>query len=144
MIARRSMVIREGIRVVSPFAFIVGVAMFFAGHNQPGGGFAAGLVFGAIVALRSVCGLSIPTDALKLMALGGVIVIGTSLAPVFVGETLLDQVVWETTLPVLDKVKAGTALIFDLGVTFVVVGLVVALLHGLGAGAEATPAEELS
>ena len=56
-----------------------------------------------------------------------------TLAPLFGGQVLLDQVVWEATLPVLGKVKGGSALVFDLGVTLIVVGLVLAVLEGLGA-----------
>ena len=134
MIAGQSLIVRDGIRAVSPFAVMVGIFMFFSGHNQPGGGFAAGLVFGAVVALRAIVGLPVPKDALRLMALGGVIVAGTAIAPMLVGDALLDQVIGERTLPVLGKVKVGTALVFELGVTIVVVGVVVALLRGLGAG----------
>ena len=56
---------------------------------------------------------------------------GTDLTEV--GDVGLDMYVWETTLPILGKVKAGTALIFDLGVTVIVLGLIAAVLDGLGA-----------
>ena len=133
MIAGRSLVVRDGIRLASPLAFVVGTMLFFAGHNQPGGGFAAGLVFGSICALRSVTGLRVPKHPIRLMAIGGTIIGVVAVAPLFVGDVGLDQYVWETTLPILGKVKAGTALIFDLGVTLIVLGLIVAVLDGLGA-----------
>jgi multicomponent Na+:H+ antiporter subunit A len=133
MIAGRSLVVRDGIRLASPLAAVVGTMLFFAGHNQPGGGFAAGLVFGSICALRSVVGLSVPSHPIRLMAIGGMIIGLVAVAPLFVGDVGLDQYVWETTLPILGKVKAGTALIFDLGVTLIVLGLIVAVLDGLGA-----------
>ena len=134
MIASRSMVVRSGIRVASPLAVIVGMYLFFAGHNQPGGGFAAGLVFGAVVALRSVAGLPTPQHPVRLMALGGVIAGLVAVAPLLFGHTLLDMVVVDAELPVLGKVKAGSALVFDLGVTLIVVGLLVAILSALGVG----------
>ena len=133
MIAGRSLVVRDGIRLASPLAFVVGTMLFFAGHNQPGGGFAAGLVFGSICALRSVTGLRVPQHPIRLMAIGGTIIGVVAVAPLLVGDVGLDQYIWETTLPILGKVKAGTALIFDLGVTLIVLGLIVAVLDGLGA-----------
>jgi multicomponent Na+:H+ antiporter subunit A len=133
VIAGRSLVVRDGIRLASPLAAVVGTMLFFAGHNQPGGGFAAGLVFGSICALRSVVGLSIPRHPIRLMALGGTLIGLVATAPLLVGDVGLDQYIWETTLPVLEKVKVGTALVFDLGVTLIVLGLIVAVLDGLGA-----------
>jgi len=120
---------------------VVAGYLFFAGHNRPGGGFAAGLVLGAVVALRVVVGLQRPRHALALMAAGGVLVATEALAPLLAGQPLLDQVVWEATVPVLGKVKAGSALVFDLGVTVIVLGLVTAVLDGLGAGELADPPE---
>jgi multicomponent Na+:H+ antiporter subunit A len=134
MIATRSPLARLGIQAASPLAIVVATFLFFAGHNRPGGGFAAGLVLGAVVALRTVAGLQRPTTSLGLLSAGGVIVGVVALAPLVGGDVLLDQVVIEGTVPVLGKIKSGTALAFDAGVTLIVVGLVVAVLDGLGAG----------
>ncbi len=136
MIADRSIVVQDGIRLASPLAIIVATMLFFGGHNQPGGGFAGGLVLGAVVALRSATGLSVPLHPVRMMALGGVIIGGVALGPLVVGDVVLDQYIWETTLPVLGKVKAGTALIFDAGVVLVVLGLIVAMLDALAQGGE--------
>lgn len=132
MIATRSSIVAVGVRVVSPLAIVLAVFLFFAGHNQPGGGFAAGLVLGSVVALRKLAGLGSPFDAITLLSVGGVICGLVAVAPLVVGDTLLDQVVVERTVPVLGKVKSGSAAIFDLGVTAIVVGLVAAVLDGLG------------
>ena len=56
-----------------------------------------------------------------------------AIAPMFWGEPLLDQVVVTWDVPVLGTVKTGSALLFDLGVVAIVVGLVIALLDGLDA-----------
>ncbi len=133
MIATQSPIVATGIRVVSPLAIMLAAFLFFAGHNQPGGGFAAGLVLGSVAALRMIAGMRLPADAINVLAAGGVICGALALAPLFGGQVLLDQVVWEATLPVLGKVKGGSALVFDLGVTLIVVGLVLAVLEGLGA-----------
>lgn len=133
MIAERSVVVRTGIQLASPLAVVVAAYLFFAGHNQPGGGFAAGLVLGAVVALRIVVGLPSPRRPLVLLATGGLVAGLVAVAPVLVGEELLDQIVVDGDVPVLGTVKTGSALLFDLGVTMIVVGLVVAVLQSLGA-----------
>lgn len=133
MIAARSSIVVTGIRVVSPLAMMLAAYLFFAGHNQPGGGFAAGLVLGSVAALRMIAGMRAPADAITVLAFGGLVCGALALAPLLVGDVLLDQIVIETTLPVLGKVKGGSALVFDLGVTLIVVGLVLAVLEGLGA-----------
>lgn len=133
MIAERSVVIRTGVQLASPLAVVVAAYLFFAGHNQPGGGFAAGLVLGAVVALRTVVGLAEPRHARRLMAAGGIIAGLVAFAPLLVGEELLDQVVVSSDVPLLGTVKSGSALVFDLGVTLIVVGLVTTVLRALGA-----------
>lgn len=132
MIATRSPVVRLGIQAASPVALMTGTYLLFAGHNQPGGGFAAGLVFGAVIALRTVTGLQRPAHAHRLVAAGITLIGLCAIAPLLAGNALLDQQIISAELPLLGKVKTGTALPFDIGVTAVVVGLVIALLDGLG------------
>ncbi len=139
MIARRSPIVQLSVRAATPLALMVAVFAFFAGHNRPGGGFAAGLLLGAVLVLRTVAGLSQPLRPVPTLAAGGIIAAVVALLPIMWGDVALDQVVVETTLPLLGKVKSGTALPFDLGVTAIVVGLVVALLEGFGAEQLAGP-----
>ncbi len=133
MIATRSPIVRLGIQAASPLALVVAAFLFFGGHNRPGGGFAAGLVLGAVMALRTVAGLQRPTGGMSLVAVGGIVAALVALAPLIGGSPLLDQAVIDTTLPGLGKVKSGSALVFDAGVVLIVVGLVLAVLDGLGA-----------
>lgn len=142
MIAARSMIVRTGVQLATPLAVVVAFYLFFAGHNRPGGGFAAGLVLGAVLALRMVVGLRVPGRPIRLLAVGGVIVGAVAMWPLLFGELLVDQVVVEIEAPLVGKIKAGSALVFDLGVTLVVVGFVAAVLRALGAadlGAPSAP-----
>ena len=110
MIASRSPVVRLGIQTASPLALVVGLYLLFAGHNNPGGGFAAGLVFGAVVTLRVLSGLQRPTFGVELIA-GGTLVVALVVAmPLVWGDTLLDQQVISFDLPILGTVKSGSAL----------------------------------
>ena len=133
MIARTSPIVALAVRAVTPIALVVAAYVLFAGHNQPGGGFAAGLMLGAVIVLRTVAGIQQPRYASVWMSVGGVIVGLVAIAPMFWGEPLLDQVVVTWDVPVLGTVKTGSALLFDLGVVAIVVGLVIALLDGLDA-----------
>lgn len=133
MIRSRSPIVRVGVQAATPLALVVGTYLLFAGHNNPGGGFAAGLVYGAVITLRTVAGLQRPSQATALLALGITIVCAVAIAPLAWGNALLDQEIVSTSLPLLGKVKTGSALPFDIGVTAIVVGLVIALLDGLAA-----------
>lgn len=133
MIARTSPVLALAVRAATPIALIVAAYVLFAGHNQPGGGFAAGLMLGAVIVLRTVAGIQRPNGAVAWLSAGGVVATVVAIAPMFWGEPLLDQVVTTWEVPVLGTVKSGSALLFDLGVVAIVVGLVVALLDGLDA-----------
>ncbi len=140
MIARRSPIVQLSVRAATPLALVVAVFAFFAGHNRPGGGFAAGLLLGAVLVLRTVAGLPQPLRPIPTLALGGVVAGLVALAPILWGDIVLDQVVADVTLPLLGKVKSGTAMLFDLGVTAIVVGLVLAVLDGFGAEELSGPA----
>ena len=133
MIAVHSPLATLGIRAATPFALVVATYLLFAGHNRPGGGFSAGLVVGAVVALRTIAGLQRPTDAFRLLIVGIVTVVAVAVAPMLWGDPLLDQAIVSRELPLLGKAKTGSALIFDVGVLAIVVGLVVAVLEGMGA-----------
>ena len=133
MIARTSPIVALAVSAVTPIALLIAAYALFVGHNQPGGGFAAGLLLGAVLVLRTVAGLQEPKHAAVLLALGGIIVGVDALSPLLWGEPLLDQFVVSWDVPVLGTVKTGSALVFDLGVVAVVVGLVIALLEGFGA-----------
>ncbi|MFW2382497.1 MAG: MnhB domain-containing protein [Acidimicrobiales bacterium] len=132
MIAVQSSVARLGVALATPLALVIGVYLLFAGHNHPGGGFAAGLVFGCVLALHRLTAIQSNFDPSKVSAVGILIVVVTAALPLFWGDALLDQLVQSVEIPVLGKVKSGTALPFDIGVTLIVLGLVAALLDGLG------------
>ncbi len=129
----RSRAIVLGVRAASPLALLVATFLFFAGHNRPGGGFAAGLVIGAVMGLRMLAGMPFPKRPVWFLAAGAIVTGLTALAPLLWGDVVFDQVVLEWNVPVLGKVKTGTAAVFDAGVVLIVAGLVVAVLDGLGA-----------
>lgn len=128
-----SPIVKMSVSAATPVAAMVAMFVLLAGHNRPGGGFAAGLLAGAIVVVRTVAGLSRPPRATPFLAVGGLIVGLTALAPILWGDTVLDQVVIDEDIPILGTLKTGSALVFDIGVVAIVVGLVIAVVDGFNA-----------
>jgi multicomponent Na+:H+ antiporter subunit B len=113
-------------------AFIIlsfSVFLFFAGHNNPGGGFIGGLMTAAALLLLYVAfdlktiKRVIPFNYTTMIAIGMLIAIGTGVASMLGGFPFLTQFDRYVTLPILGKVHLTTALPFDLGVYLVVVGV---------------------
>lgn len=136
---QRSLVLEVASRVIFPLIMVVSVYFLFAGHNNPGGGFAGGLAAGLALALRYLAGgryelgETLPLDSGKILGVGLSLVGGTALASLFVGAPVLSSAAFTFTLPVLGQAKLVTSLFFDVGVYLVVVGMVLDVLRSLGA-----------
>lgn len=134
----RFVILDVSVRVVFPAVILGSLWLLLAGHNQPGGGFVGGIVAGAAVALRYVAGGIDEVRGLFPLApwsvLGaGLLVAGTTaLVPLLLGDAVLEAAAVEGTLPVLGDVKVTSALVFDVGVYLVVVGLVLMVFESFG------------
>ncbi|MGY1812732.1 Na+/H+ antiporter subunit A [Blastococcus sp. SYSU D00820] len=137
--ARRSVVLEVVTRILFHTIVVFSVYLLFSGHNQPGGGFAGGLVAGLALVLRYLAGGRYELGeaapvAPGLLLGGGLLFAGsTGVAGLLLGAGVLQTAVLETTLPVLGDVKLVTSLFFDIGVYLIVVGLVLDVLRSLGA-----------
>ncbi len=131
LISTPSPTVRTAIRIASPFAIVLAAYLFFAGHNNPGGGFAAGLVLGSTVILRTVAGLPRRVKPRKAVTIGTLTVAFVALVPILFGDPFLDMWIGSIDVPMLGTIKSGSALVFDLGVTAIVVGLITASIEGL-------------
>ncbi|HXH57712.1 hydrogen gas-evolving membrane-bound hydrogenase subunit E [Iamia sp.] len=112
--------------------------LLFAGHNQPGGGFAGGIVAGAAVALRYISG---GIDEVRRMSrsqpwtvLGtGVLLAATvALVPLAVGGAVLETGSFSLHPPLLGTVKLTSTLAFDIGVYLAVIGLALMVFESFG------------
>lgn len=145
---RRSLILDTSARLLFHSALVFAAYLLFAGHNQPGGGFAGGLVAGAAMVLRYVAGGIAEVRSVTRVApwtvLGGGLVLATftALVPLALGEPILSSHAWSAELPVLGTVKLTSPLFFDAGVFAVVVGLVLMALEAFGDPAPAVPDEE--
>lgn len=135
----RSLLLEVATRIIFPLIMVLSAYFFFAGHNNPGGGFAGGLTAGLALVLRYLAGgryelgETLPLDAGKILGAGLCLSVGTALVSLFFGAPVLSSALIEFDVPVLGTVKFVTSLIFDLGVYLIVVGLVLDVLRSLGA-----------
>jgi multicomponent Na+:H+ antiporter subunit A len=134
----RSFILNTLVDVVVRTALVLSLFLLFSGHNSPGGGFVAGLVFGITLILKYVAGgieemrSILPVSAEAILALGLSLAVLTGVAGWVWADAFLASGSFELTVPVLGVVKATTALPFDIGVFAVVVGMVAALVPAFG------------
>jgi multicomponent Na+:H+ antiporter subunit A len=135
----RSILMEVLIRILFHTVIVVSVYLLFAGHNLPGGGFAAGLVAGMALVMRYLAagryelGAAVAADAGRFLGAGMILALACAVVPLLVGAPPLTSAYLEADLPVLGHVEFVTSTIFDVGVYLVVVGLVLDVLRSLGA-----------
>jgi multicomponent Na+:H+ antiporter subunit A len=145
---RRSVVLEVVTRVLFHTILMFSIYLLFSGHNEPGGGFAGGLVAGLALVLRYLAGgryelgEAAPVDPGLLLGAGLLFAGGTGVAGLMLGAEVLQTAILEATLPVLGDVKLVTSLFFDMGVYLIVVGLVLDILRSLGAELDRQEDEE--
>jgi len=125
-------------RVVFTAVMVGSLYLLFAGHNQPGGGFAGGIVAGAAVALRYVNGGIAEVRRLSrsqpwtVLGSGVLIAAAVALVPLLLGGAVLETGSLTLTPPLLGTVKLTSALAFDVGVYLAVVGLALMVFESFG------------
>lgn len=135
---RRSVLFEVVTRLLFHTIIVFSLFLLFSGHNNPGGGFAAGLVTGLALVVRYLAGgryeldEAAPVDAGALMGTGLLIAAASALAPLAFGGTVLQSAIVDLHLPVLGDVHLVTSVFFDVGVYVLVVGLVLDVLRSLG------------
>ena len=122
-------------RMVLPFALMISFYLYLRGHNQPGGGFIAGLVLAIALLLQNVAhgGAWVAArsggDYRGWVGWGLLIATGTGVASWALGSPFLTSTYDYPWLPGIGGVPLASAAAFDLGVYLVVVGAtMVALL----------------
>ncbi|WP_420380476.1 monovalent cation/H+ antiporter subunit A [Marivita sp.] len=124
-------------RVLMPIALMVGLYIFLRGHNQPGGGFVAGLVVAIALLMQYMAsGFAWTQDRQRIeyhTLIGfGVIIAGITGAGAWVfGAPFLTSSYTYVHLPPIEEFELATAMLFDLGVFLTVLGAVMLMLYSL-------------
>ncbi|MCI2264457.1 Na+/H+ antiporter subunit A [Sediminivirga luteola] len=135
----RSIILEVIVRLLFHSVIVFSLFLLFAGHNSPGGGFAAGLVAGLALILRYLAGgrfelaEAAPIDAGRALGLGLAIVVGMAAAGFFFDGAVLSSTWFSWDIPLLGHVEFVTTTLFDVGVYLIVVGLMLDVLRSLGA-----------
>ncbi len=124
-------------RVMMPIVMLVGFYIFLRGHNDPGGGFIAGLVVSIGVVMQYMAsGFNWTTARLRYPYHGiigaGVLVAGlTGIGSWFVSKPFLTSDFTYVRIPPFNEFELATAALFDVGVFLAVVGAVMLTLESL-------------
>lgn len=126
----RSLILLKVTRALLPVTTLFAIYLLLRGHDEPGGGFVAGLVTASAVVLQ---GLAFGVEdtrrrlgaVLRAAPWVGIAVAGAValLAPLLTGLPLLTHFHGDIPLPGHDPVHLSTALLFDVGIYLVVVGV---------------------
>ena len=125
------------VRLLLPVAGLFAFHLFMRGHNEPGGGFVAGLVVAiAFIAQYMVGGTRWVEARLNLrpprwIGIGLLLALLTGLGSLAVGYPFLTTHTAHVNWPLVGEVHLPSAAIFDLGVFAVVVGSTLLLLTAI-------------
>jgi multicomponent Na+:H+ antiporter subunit B len=133
----RGLILPTATTYLMPVLLLLSIFLLLRGHNEPGGGFAGGLVAAAAFVLLSVAsGVAVARRALQvdprsLIGVGLVLMIVSGfVGPLFYGEPYLTSHWWK--FPVGDyEVALGTPLLFDIGVYLGVAGTILLIVFSL-------------
>jgi multicomponent K+:H+ antiporter subunit A len=125
------------VRLLMPIAFVVSMYLFMRGHNQPGGGFVAGLVMSVAFILQYMVAGTQWVEAqmslrpLRWMGTGLLFATLTGLGAMALGYPFLTTHTAHLHVPLFGDVHVASALFFDIGVYAVVVGSTLLILTAL-------------
>ncbi|MGE0874965.1 MAG: monovalent cation/H+ antiporter subunit A [Burkholderiales bacterium] len=127
--------------VMLPLTLMVSAYIFLRGHNDPGGGFIAGLVTAIGLVTQYIAdgyratGQRFNPDYARVAGAGIAVAGATGIGAWFYGAPFLTSAHGYAGIPLLGSVPLASAIAFDLGVYLVVVGATLLMLVALaGAG----------
>jgi multicomponent Na+:H+ antiporter subunit B len=137
-----SVILRTTARFLLPLLLLLSVFLLLRGHDEPGGGFIAGLVAALAFALY-VFAYDIETtrgvlrvDPRTLVGIGLVLATLSAFPAVLLGQPFFTAQWWSVPLGPFGELKLSTPLFFDIGVFLVVIGSVMTIVLALAEAEE--------
>jgi len=125
------------VRLLLPFAAVVSFYLFMRGHNQPGGGFVAGLVLSVALLLQYIISgthwveAHMPLLPRRWIGTGLLFALTTGLGAIAMGYPFLTSHTLHLSLPLLGDIHVASAMFFDIGVFTLVVGSTLLILTAI-------------
>ncbi len=133
----KSLILRTAARYLLPLMLLFSIFLLLRGHNEPGGGFIAGLVASAAFALYALA-YDVPAarDVLHIephtmIGTGLLLALVTGLWSWFLGRPFLTGLWGRFTLPGIGEIELGSPVFFDTGVFLVVMGVALMIIFTL-------------
>ncbi|MEM1109616.1 MAG: Na+/H+ antiporter subunit B [Planctomycetota bacterium] len=129
-----ALVLQTTSRLLVLLLVVFSVLVLIRGHNEPGGGFIGGLLCALAFATHALSfGIRgtrrlIRVDPHRLLGIGLLLAAGSGAVSIVLGQPFMTGQ-WWAEVPGVGK--AGTVLIFDIGVYLVVLGAAMMILVGL-------------
>jgi multicomponent Na+:H+ antiporter subunit B len=129
---QRSILLSVAVRYLMPVMLIFSVFLLLRGHNNVGGGFVGGLVASSALMLY---GIAISPQALRkllpiephlLVGSGLLLALLSGLISILAGVPFMTGLWLKDPIPVIGKL--GTPLLFDTGVYFLIIGVMLWIL----------------
>lgn len=132
-----SLILNTAALVLFPLQILLSVFLLLRGHDEPGGGFIAGLVAsGAFVLYLFAHGVDSARSVLRLspwvlLGTGLLFALGSAAIGLLAGDTVFSaQRLW-LSLGSETELKLSSVLLFDIGVYLTVLGAILTIIFGL-------------
>ncbi len=128
---------RVVMHLLFPLVTLFAVHLFLRGHDQPGGGFAAGVAMAIAFIIQYMARGTrwveerLRMQPLRWMGLGLILAASTGMAAWFFGRPFLTSAHGHIDVPFMGRLPVASATLFDLGVFALVIGATVLMLIAL-------------
>jgi multicomponent Na+:H+ antiporter subunit B len=135
-----SVILQIAQRYVRFLLLFFAVVALLRGHNHPGGGFIGGLLAGLSIVMKGFAyNMEQIKSQMKFSNLGFIgtglgLILLSSIPSMLKGKEFMTGLWVSVPLPLLGEQKFGTPLLFDVGVFFAVIGVILMFLFSLKKG----------
>lgn len=123
-----SLILRTATWLIMPLLLVFSIYLLLRGHDEPGGGFIAGLMAASAFALYAVAYGTVEMARLlrfephAIIGGGLLVALASGIPGLLLGRPFLSGLWWPISINELE-IKLNTVLVFDIGVYLVVLGV---------------------